>query len=150
MKRTVEIEDTLGERVQGAIDEVRELLEEYIRENEPDEAPDLYNDLDYSGEVRDIIYISVPIYTGEIEDTWFLHANKLEKAYENAGIGTNPRENNGMVAIYCYIEQQVADWYRLEADDMYDEIMEEVEKEEEAEQDLYLQDMARLDKAIGG
>ena len=135
MKLTVEIDDTLDERVQGAIDEVCELLENYIKENRPDSTPDLYNDLDYSGSVHEIIDTSVPIYTQEIDDTWFLHANKLEEAYENAGIGTNPRENDGMVASYCYIEQQVADWYQKEADDLYDEIMEELKKEKEEEED---------------
>jgi len=124
-KRQVEIDDTLQERVDMAVDEVEELLREYIKENEPISTPDLYSDLDYSGSVHEIIDTSVPIYTKEIDDTWYLYGNQLEEAYENAGIGTNPRENNGMVAIICYIEQEVADWYRQNADDIFDEMTEE-------------------------
>ena len=128
MKRQVEIEDTLDERVQNAIDEVQELLEQYIKDNPDDGVPDLYNDLDYSGSVHEIIDSSVPIYTGEIEDTWYLYGNELERAYDDAGIGSNPRESNGMAAIYFYIEQQVAEWYNDNAEDIYEELTESEEE----------------------
>ena len=122
MKRTVEIEDTLQENVDGAIEETKNLLLEYLGENpDTDETPCLHNDLDYDGRFHEIVDSSVPIYTSEIEDTWYLHANKLEEAYENGGFGENPRDNNGMVAIYCYIEQTVAEWYHNNAEDIFDE-----------------------------
>jgi hypothetical protein len=75
----------------------------------------LGNDLDYSGQVHEIVDGSVPIYNKEIEDTWYLHGNQLEEAYENAGVGDNPRENSGMTAIYFYIHEQVAEWYHKNA-----------------------------------
>jgi len=122
MKRQIEIEDTLEERTQAVIEEVQELLENFLKSNpDAEECPCLHNDLDYDGSVHGIIDSSVPVYTGEIRATWFLHQNKLESAYEDAGLGDNPMDNNGMVAIYCYIEQRVSEWYQAEAEDLFEE-----------------------------
>jgi len=122
MKRTVEIDDTLQERVDGATGEVADYLREWLDENPgTDELPCLHNDLDYGGAIHEIVDGSVPIYTQEIEDTWYLHAVELEDAYENAGVGDNPRENNGMAAIYFYIEQEISEWWEANAQDIFDE-----------------------------
>ena len=127
MKRTVEIEDSLQERVEGACEEVKDLLIEYLDENKDDftdegtEPPCLHNDLDYDGRVHEIVDGSVPIYTSEIKDTWYMHASELEEAYENAGVGDNPRENNGMAAIYFYISECVCEWYRDNAESILEE-----------------------------
>ena len=121
-KRQVEIEDSLQERVDSAIEDVKAELLSYLEQNpDTDETPDLGNDMDYSGTIHEIVDGSVPIYTREIEDTWYLHASALEEAYENSGIGSNPRENNGMVAIYCYIEQAVHEWYHANAEEVFEE-----------------------------
>lgn len=121
-KITIEIDDTLQERVDAAIEEVKDLLTSYTKREQPDELPCLHNDLDYSGDVHGIIDSAVPIYTKEIEATWYLHGRDLEEAYENCGIGENPRENNGMAAIYCYIEAKVCEWYHDHAQDVFDEL----------------------------
>jgi hypothetical protein len=120
-KRTIEIEDTLQERVDSAIEDVKDELLRYCDDNEPDKLPDLGNDLDYSGTIHEIVDGSVPIYTKEIDDTWYLHGNKLEEAYENAGVGDNPKENNGLAAIYFYIQEQVHEWYNDHAEDVFEE-----------------------------
>ena len=121
MQRQLVIEDTLQERVHDAIEEIKSYLHEYLTEHLSDyseedndlvELPDFYNDLDYEGRIHEIIDSSVPIYTKEIEDTWYLHKAKLETAYDDAGLGSNPLENDGMVAIYCYIEQECFEWYQ--------------------------------------
>lgn len=120
MKRTYEIDDTLQERVSSACDDVKNLAERWLDDNpDADEAPDLGDDLDYDGSFHEIVDGSVPIYTKEIEDTWYLHKNDLEQAYEDAGIGDNPLDNNGMAAIYFYIEQQVAEWYDNQKEDIF-------------------------------
>jgi hypothetical protein len=124
-KITIEIEDTLQERVDSAIDEVRDLLKSYVRREEPEDLPCLHNDLDYSGDVHAIIDGSVPFRTSEIEATWYLHGQDLEEAYETVGIGTNPRENHGMTAIYCFVEQKVAEWYHSHAQAVFDEALKE-------------------------
>lgn len=129
MKRTIEINDTLEERVVGAIEEVQQLLLDYIKENDSDDLPCLNNDLDYSGSVHEIIDGSVPIYTNEIEDTWYLYKNELEEAYENAGVGSNPLENNGMSAIYFYISDKVNEWYNDSAQSILDAYLESKEVE---------------------
>jgi hypothetical protein len=121
-KRNIEIDDVLPDCVAGAIDEVERELRDYIKENKPDEVPCLSNDLDYSGSVHEIVDGAVPIYTGQIEAVWFLHGRDLEEAYETAGIGSNPRENNGMAAIYCYIERKVMEWYHDNAERIFEEM----------------------------
>lgn len=133
MKRTVEIEDSLSDRVDGAIEDVKAALLSYLEDNpDTDETPDLGNDLDYSGTIHEIVDGSVPIYTREIEDTWYLYASELEEAYENAGVGDNPRENNGMAAIYYYIHEKVCDWYHSNADDVFEEWKEQRDAKDEA------------------
>ena len=121
MKRTIEIDDTLDERISSAVEDVKAEFFRYCDENKPDEAPDLGNDLDYDGSIHEIVDGSVPIYTHEIETTWYLHSSRLESAYENAGAGDNPRENNGMVAIYYAIDEAVREEYEDNKDDWYEE-----------------------------
>jgi len=122
MKRTIEINETLKRRVEIACECIQELMLEWLNDNaDSDGPPDLFNDLDYSGGVHEHIDSAVPVYTGEIRDQWRIYWDELEDAYKNAGIGENPMENYGMVAIYCYIEQQVAEWYEDEKEDIYDD-----------------------------
>lgn len=121
MKRTIEIEDTLDDRAQGAIDEVRDALLEYLKENpDTDTLPDI-GDLDDRGTIHEIVDGSVPVYTYEIKTAWFLHGPAIEEAYENAGVGDNPMENDGMAAIYYYIHDAVNEWYSSEAQDVFNE-----------------------------
>jgi len=124
MKRQIEIDDVLPDCVDSAIEQVEAELREYIKENKPDEVPCLANDLDYSGAIHEIVDGAVPIYTHQIEAAWFLHGDDLESAYEDSGIGTNPRDNNGMAAIYCYIDQRVNEWYAKNAETIFEELSE--------------------------
>jgi len=110
-KRTIEVDDVLPGCVESAIEEVEKLLRDYIADNGSDDVPDLTDDLDRDGSVHEIVDGAVPIYTRDIEAAWFLHGRELEKAYESAGVGGSPRENNGMAAIYYYISEAVTDWY---------------------------------------
>ncbi len=119
MKRQVEIDDTLQERVDSAIDELKALLLTYLNENQPDELPELGNHLDHDGSVHEIVDSACPLYTYEIKCTWFLHQADLESAYEDAGVGENPTENDGMAAIYYLIDQRVREWYSESAQDEF-------------------------------
>jgi hypothetical protein len=116
-KRTVEIDDDLQERIDTACEEVKAYAIERMKEDELDEAPD-FGDLDYSGQVHQIVDSSVPVYYSQIDGLWFLYSKKFEEAYKNAGIGDNPRENDGMTAIYFYIWEQVAEWYESNREDI--------------------------------
>ena len=122
MKRTIEIDDCLTEQTDSAIEDVKQALLDYLEQNpDTDELPCLNNDLDYSGTIHEIIDGAVPIYTSDIEAAWYLYGSELEAAYENAGCGDNPRENNGMAAIYYYISDKVNEWYSRNAEDIFDE-----------------------------
>lgn len=125
MKRTIEIEDTLQDRVESAIEDVRTELLNYLNENKPDSCPCISNDLDYSGDIHEIIDSSVPIYTKEIEDTMYLHGSEIEEAFDDAGIGEKKDDSWPMgwkpAAIYCYIESKVHEWYGEQAEDIFAE-----------------------------
>ena len=122
-KRTIEIDDALPGCVEQAIEETERLLREYLADNSDcDRVPCLSNDLDYSGGFHEIIDSAVPIWTAQIEAAWFLHGGDLEAAYENAGVGSNPRENNGMAAIYYYIYEKAAEWYHENAARILEEV----------------------------
>ena len=120
MKRIVEMDDILESHVNSAIEQTREHFQSYLEDNDCTECPDL-GDLDYSGEVHEIIDGCVPVYTKQIKDTWYLYQNELIEAYENSGIGDNPFENDGMVAIYCYIEQKVHDWFHENSEEVFED-----------------------------
>lgn len=125
MKITVEINDTLQERVDGAIEEVKAELLNYLKTNpDTNKTPCLNNDLDYSGAIHDIIDGSVPIYTKEINDIFYLHGSDVESAFDDAGIGEKNDQNwpNGWkaAAIYSYIEREVYDWYHDNADEIFE------------------------------
>ena len=138
--RTIQIEDTLQDCVDSAIEDVKAELLSHLEQNpDTDEAPDLGNDLDYSGAIHEIIDGSVPIYNAEIADIFYLHGDDVEQAFDDAGIGEKKDGQNGFpcgwkaAAIYCYIEQQVHEWYRNEADDIFTEWREKQDAHEAKE-----------------
>lgn len=121
-KTTITVEDTLTDRLATVIDEVKDELLRYLEDSKAaDTLPDLHNHLDYSGGFHEIIDSSVPIYNNEIKDTWYLHGSELEEAYENAGVGDNPRENDGMAAIYFWLSEKASEWYYENAQDIFEE-----------------------------
>lgn len=139
-KRNVEIDDTLQDHVDEAIELVRDELTSYLEQNpDTDELPCLSNDLDYSGAIHEIVDGCVPIYTKEIEDTFYLYGNEIEQAFDDAGIGSKDDEGWPMgwkaAAIYCYIEQKVHEWYRQEAEAIFDEWQEAQAAKADAEAD---------------
>jgi hypothetical protein len=124
-KRTIEIEDTLQERVDSAIEDVKTELISYCDDNEPDKLPDLGNDLDYSGTIHEIVDGSVPIYNNEIRDIFYLHGSEVEEAFDNAGFDSKDDKDWPLgwkpAAIYSYIQEQVHEWYNDHAEDVFEE-----------------------------
>jgi hypothetical protein len=125
-KRNVEIDDTLDEIIDSLKDDMETMTEEYLNDNpDLDESPDLYNDLDYDGRYHELIDGAVPIYTGEINDLFYLYGNDFEDAFDNAGIGEKSDEGWPMgwkaAAIYCYLDQEIAEWYNNNSSDLFDE-----------------------------
>lgn len=124
--RQIEIEDTLQDNVDSAIKDVKAELLSYLEQNpDTDSLPCISNDLDYSGAIHEIIDSSVPIYTKEIDDTFYLYGSEIEQAFDDAGIGSKDDKGWPMgwkaAAIYCYIEQKVHEWYRSDAEEIFDE-----------------------------
>ena len=125
MKRQVEIEDNLTEIVDGAKADVKELALEWLNDNpDADEGPDL-GTLDDSGRVHETVASAVPIYTATIDGLFYLYGSEFEEAFDNAGIGEKKDGQGGFpcgwkpAAIYCYIEQEVSEWY--DAKDIFTE-----------------------------
>lgn len=137
-KRNIEIDDTLQDRVNSAIENVKAELLSFLDENpDTDSYPDLGNDLDYSGAIHEIVDGSVPIYTKEIDDTMYLHGDKIEKAFDDAGIGSRDDEwpmGWKPAAIYCYIQEQVNEWYHDSAKDIFEEWKEAHDAANEADE----------------
>ncbi len=140
-KRNVEIEDTLQERCDSAIQDVKEEMISYLDPRMKEYLgasygpPDLHNDLDYSGAIHEIVDGSVPIYTKEIDDTWYLYGSDCEKAFDDAGFEKDGKWPMGWqaAAIYCYIEQEVASWYHDNAQEIFDEWKEKHDAQETPE-----------------
>ena len=126
---TVTLNDTLQDCVDGAISEVETAITDWLEDNpnfNPDtDELDLGNDLDYDGRIHEIVDGAVPIYTREIETAWFLHGGDLEEAYENAGVGRDSRDNNGMAAIYYYISEKVSEWFYENGENVVSEFFQE-------------------------
>lgn len=117
-KITIELDDDLEERVENAIEEAKEALINYL-DQYPNE--DIPGSLDDFCDSHDIADSATPIHTRDIETAWFLHGNELERAYEDSGLGNNPRENGGQTAIYAYISQELGDWFYREARGVYED-----------------------------
>ena len=81
------------------------------------ELPELWSN--FCDEMHEIADQSVPIYTSEIKGLWFLYSSEFEEAYENHGFGDNPMENDGMVAIFCYIYDKLGEKYSDENEDAF-------------------------------
>jgi len=131
-KLQIEIEDTLQECVDGAIEEVQAHMLEWMKENKPDDCPCIGNDLDYSGRVHEIIDGSVPIYTHEIRDIFYLHGDRVEQAFDDAGCGDKDDKwpmGWRPAAIYFYIQQEVNEWYHEKSEELFTTWQAEAEAE---------------------
>lgn len=134
MKRTIEINDTLPEILSALQTDVRWVLKCWIHDNAKDEVlagenidiPCMSNDLDYSGAIHELIDGAVPVYYSEIDGLWYLYKSEFIEAYEGMGIGEDPTENSGMTAIYCYLQQEISDWYHEKVEELTEEICDEI------------------------
>lgn len=131
----IEINDSLPELLEEAIEGTKQLLLDYLEEN-PDieECPCLSNDIDYDGRFHELIDGIVPIYTSDIKDIFYLHGDEIEEAFDNAGIGS--KEDKGWpagwkaAAIYCWLEQEVWEWWHDNAENIFEDWKEEQQTEE--------------------
>lgn len=117
MQHTITINDTLSERFKTLCEEIKEKYFDYLNDGKERLEGSNVFDLD----IGELVDGNVPIYTSNIKDLWYLHGSEFEEAYENAGVSENPLENDGRTAIYYYLEQQSAEWFRNNEEDLFDE-----------------------------
>lgn len=120
-KVTIEIDDVLPDIVENVIEDVRNLLLDYLADSDGESTPCLSNDLDYNGCVSDLVDAAVPSSDSKVKAAWFLHGEDLQLAYETAGVGDNPMEKGGRAAIYFYIFDKVVEWYHDKANGIREE-----------------------------
>lgn len=117
MQHTITINDTLSERFKTLCEEIKDKYFDYLSKGM--DSANIHSVFDLG--IHELVDGNVPIYTSEIKDLWYLHGSEFEEAYENAGVGENPLENDGRTAIYYYLEQQSAEWFRNNEEDLFDE-----------------------------
>lgn len=118
--RTYTITDRMPEILDCLFYEAKQTLIDYLNSEKPDSLPTLNGDLDYDGAINQLVDSCVPVYTNQIKDLWYIYDDDFEEAYMNAGVGRNPRENNGMAGIYFYLSEQLNVWYEENAQEIFD------------------------------
>jgi len=116
MKRTIEIEDDLQERIDCVKEELRDAYIEQVLErfediDELDWDQDFYNGspcfADLANEFADS---STPIYRSDIKGLWYLHSNDFLDAWDDAGFGDDKPENFEQACICTYLEQKAYEY----------------------------------------
>jgi len=152
MKVTLEIEDSLQERVDSTVSESVERAIQYMNDNDDFDtyygmsANDLIEkSLRYDGTFYEIVDSNTPIYYSDIDGIYYLHSNVLEEAYNNAGIYNEQPDNYRQVCIYLYIEQEAwplieekIEEIKSEMDDIRDGMVESSDEEIEEKQREFL------------
>ena len=104
VKRTIEINDSLDERVELCKEEILDDFIEYFLEN-----PDMVDFEEYyqaqgCDYVHECCDSNTPIYYSDIDGLWYLYSSEFEDAYKDVfGDELHESQNYKQVAIYCYL-----------------------------------------------
>jgi len=112
MKRTVEIEDDLDERIADIREDMKNDFIDFLKDNKDIVEFDDYYQQQGTDNIHEIVDSSTPIHYSNIDDLYYLYGDEFEEAYKNAGIGSSDENNHKQVAIYCYLEEQAHDYLR--------------------------------------
>ena len=128
MPNTAQLTDRLDEIIGSTWDDVTELLKEYFVANGGD-LPCLSNDLDYDGGVADLIDSAVPIYSAQLKELAYFHHNAaLSALVEQFGSADGDWPSGTFAAgLYCLIEQGVTQKWGEEAEDLWQEWLDELD-----------------------
>ena len=107
MKRTIEIEDDLQERILNCKTELLSDFLQYIQENSIDDFDEYYQSQG-AGRMHEIADSSTPIYYYNIDGLYYLYGSEFDEAYESAGIGDGTEDNHKSAAIWCYLSQETS------------------------------------------
>lgn len=103
MKYTIELDDPLDDRVKDCIEEAQDRIKDYFIATPY--AVNIPNDI-----LDEIAGTNTPVDYSTMRDIWYFNSDKLVEAYNDAGIGGNPFEGKGDVAIFYYLDQQLHEW----------------------------------------
>lgn len=123
---TVQLDDVLPECVEAACESITEIAEEIILAGATE--PPSWEEMDADGRATDYIDATVPVMTHQIRAAWFLRHEELTKAYDDHGLGGEPFENDGLTAIFLYIESAVRRWYEENKVDIFTRVKKAEEK----------------------
>lgn len=128
MPNTAQLTDRLDEIIESTWDDVTELLKDYFVTHGGD-LPCLHNDLDYGGDVAGLIDSAVPIYNAELNElAYFHHDAALSALVEQFGSADGDWPSGTFAAgLYCLIEQGVSEKWHEEAEDLWQEWLDEVD-----------------------
>ena len=114
MKRTIEIDDDLDERILTC---KQELLDDFIEflDDTPDiDDFDTYYQQQGCDAVHEIADSNTPIYHSDIDGLYYLYSGDFDEAFDNAGCygkGEKP-DNYKQVSIYFYLSEKTFDFMR--------------------------------------
>lgn len=121
MKRTIEIEDDLDERIASCKQELLDNFIEYLDEDSPDiDDFDTYYQQQGCDAAHEIADSNTPIYNSNIEGLYYLYGDEFDEAYKNAGCYSEPPDNYRQVSIYFYLSQETFDFMR-ELEEWFDD-----------------------------
>lgn len=121
MKRTIEIEDDLDERIASCKQELLDNFIEYLDEDSPDiDDFDTYYQNQGCDAAHEIADSNTPIYYSNIDDLYYLYGDEFDEAYKNAGCYSDPPDNYRQVSIYFYLSEKTFDFMR-ELEDWFDD-----------------------------
>ena len=128
MPNTAQLTDRLDEIIDSTWSDVTDLLKDYFVVHGGD-LPCLSNDLDYDGGVADLIDSAVPIYNAELNElAYFHHDAALSALVEQFGSADGDWPSGAFAAgLYCLIEQGVTQKWDEEAEDLWQEWLDELD-----------------------
>ena len=104
VKRTIEIDDSLDERVECCKEEILDDFIEYFLENPDISDFDEYYQAQGCAMCHEICDSNTPIYYSDIDGLWYLYSDFFEEAYKDVfGNELHDSQNYKQAAIYCYL-----------------------------------------------
>ena len=120
MKRQIEIEDDLQERVDTVKEEIRDNFIDYLKENSDIDKFDTYYQAQGCDNVHEIADGNTPVYYSNINGLYYLYNDKFDEAYENTGLDNSDEDNHKQITIYCYLSEK-GFAYLNELEELFDE-----------------------------
>ena len=123
VKRTIEIDDDLDERISTIKEEILDDFIDYLEDNKETKCWDDYYQDRGADLMHEIVDSNTPIYYADIDALFYLYGSEFEEALKNAGVDT-PTEDYKTIAIYYYLEEK-GHAYLNELEDQFSSLIDE-------------------------